>query len=54
MNDLVIGGMPQERKTLNLGDYAEEAVFNNGRRTCKAEKDRYSLKPIRLTLLWSI
>lgn len=27
MNDLVIGGMPQERKTLNLGDYAEEAVL---------------------------
>ena len=28
MNDLVIGGMPQERKTLNLGDYAEEAVLS--------------------------
>lgn len=27
MNDLVIGGMPQERRTLNLGEYAEEAVL---------------------------
>lgn len=38
MNDLVIGGMPQERKTLNLGDYAEEAVLITEEGTCKAEK----------------
>ena len=50
MNDLVIGGMPQERKTLNLGDYAEEETEKN----LQSRKDRYSLKPIRLTLLWSI
>ena len=27
MNDLVIGGMPQERKTLNLGDYAAVSII---------------------------
>ena len=27
MNNLVIGSMPQERRTLNLGEYAEEAVL---------------------------
>lgn len=27
MNNLVIGSLPQERRTLNLGEYAEEAVL---------------------------
>ena len=53
MNNLVIGSMPQERRTLNLGEYAEEAVLITEENQ-QNRKDRYSLKPIRLTLPWSI
>ena len=38
MNDLVIGGMPQERRTLNLGEYAEEAVLITEEQPAKQKK----------------
>ena len=38
MNDLVIGGMPQERRTLNLGEYAEEAVLITAEQPAKQKR----------------
>ena len=38
MNNLVIGSMPQERRTLNLGEYAEEAVLITEEQPAKQKK----------------